>query len=94
MSDANPPRTRNVGVLLGLPVEITVELGTTVMTLDELLRLGPGSILELDRKVDEPLQLLVNGKQIGAGEAVMVKQSFALRVHHVLSRAERLQQLG
>ncbi|MBI3328522.1 MAG: flagellar motor switch protein FliM [Nitrospinae bacterium] len=94
MSDADLPRARKVGVLLGLPVEIVVELGATVMTLGDLLRLGPGSTIELGNKVDEPLQMLINGKKIGEGEAMMVRQSFALRIQAVLNRAERLQQLG
>ena len=94
MSDAELPRARNVRVLLGLPVEVAVELGATVMPLSELLRLGPGSVIELLNRVDEPLQMFINGRKIGEGEAVVVKDSFALRVQAVLSRAERIEQLS
>ena len=94
MSEAEMPYARNVGVVLGLPVEIAVELGAAVMTLGELLRLGPGSVIELLNRIDEPLQMFINGKKIGEGEVVMVRDSFALRVQAVLSRRERIEQLN
>jgi flagellar motor switch protein FliN len=94
MGDFERPRIRNVGVLLQLPVEVAVELGSTEMSLGELLRLGPGSVIELGSKVDEPLQVIVNGKKIGEGEAVMVKRHFGIRMLSVLSRADHVQQLS
>lgn len=94
MSDEDLPQARNVEVLLELPVELGVQLGATVMALGELLRLGPGSIIELRNKVGEPLPLLINGRKIGEGEVVMVSRRFGLRMMTLLSRAERLQQLG
>lgn len=84
---------RNVDVLLGLPVEVAVELGATEMELGELLRLGPGSVIELSNKVGEPLHVKVNGKNIGEGEAVVLKRRFSVRMLSILNRADRLQQL-
>lgn len=94
MGDIEWPRVRNVEVLLQLPVEVAVELGSTEMSLGELLRLGPGSIIELGNKVGEPLQAIVNGKKIGEGEAVMLKRRFGIRMLSVLCRADRIQQLN
>lgn len=63
-----------------VPVELTVEIGRTVMTLGQALRLGPGSIVELRRLAGEPVDLLAGGKQIARGEVVVVDEEFALRV--------------
>jgi flagellar motor switch protein FliN/FliY len=94
MGDATLPRGRNVGVLLGLPVELAVQIGATQMTMGELLRLGPGSVIELTSKVGDPLEVLINGKKIGEGEAVVMKRRFGIRMLSVLSRADRIQQLS
>jgi flagellar motor switch protein FliN/FliY len=94
MSTVERPHARNVGVLLELPVEVAVELGTTEMDLGELLRLGPGSVIELGRKVGEPLQVTVNGKPIGHGEAVVLKRRFGVRVLAIVNRADRLRHLS
>jgi flagellar motor switch protein FliN len=94
MGDVELPRARNAEVLLGLPVEVAVQLGATEMDLGELLRLGPGSVIELGNKVGEPLQVLINGRKIGEGEAVVVKRRFGVRMLSVLSRADRIQQLS
>jgi flagellar motor switch protein FliN/FliY len=94
MGDAKLPRVRNVGVLLGLSVELAVQLGATEMTLGELLRMGPGSVIELTSKVGDPLAVIINGKKIGEGEAVVTKRRFGIRMSSVLSRADRIQQLN
>jgi len=94
VSDPERPHTRNVEVLLGLPVEVAVELGTTEIALGELLRMGPGSVIELAEKVGEPLQVKINGKKIGEAEAVVLKRRFGARMVSILNRADRLQQLS
>jgi flagellar motor switch protein FliN/FliY len=94
MGDTELPRGRNVAVLLGLPVDLAVQLGTTEMTVGELLRLGPGSVIELTSKVGDPLQVIINGKKIGEGEAVVMKRRFGIRMLGILSRADRIQQLS
>jgi flagellar motor switch protein FliN/FliY len=93
VSDTEQRHARNVEVLLGLPVEVTVELGTAEMDLGELLRLGPGSIIELGSKVGEPLRVKVNSKEIGVGEAVVLKRRFGIRMLSILNCADRLHQL-
>jgi flagellar motor switch protein FliN/FliY len=86
--------TRNIEVLLGLPVEVAVELGAAEMGLGELLRLGPGSVIELSSKVGEPLRVKVNNKEIGTGEAVVIKRRFGIRMLSIINCADRLQQLS
>lgn len=91
MSDTERRHTRNIEVLLGLPIEVAVELGSAEVELGELLRLGPGSVIELGSKVGDPLRVKVNGKEIGTGEAVMVKRRFGIRMASIVNSADRLQ---
>jgi len=63
-----------------VPVELTVEIGRTHMTIGETLSLGPGSIVSLERLAGEPVDLLVNGKRIAYGEVVVIDEEFGLRI--------------
>ena len=63
-----------------VPVELTVEIGRTRMTIGETLALGPGSIVSLERLAGEPVDLLVNGKRIAYGEVVVIDEEFGLRI--------------
>ena len=63
-----------------VPVELTVEIGRTRMTIRETLALGPGSIVSLERLAGEPVDLLVNGKRIAYGEVVVIDEEFGLRI--------------
>jgi flagellar motor switch protein FliN/FliY len=63
-----------------VPVELTVEIGRTRMTIGETLGLGPGSIVSLERLAGEPVDLLVNGKRIAYGEVVVIDEEFGLRI--------------
>lgn len=63
-----------------VPVELTVEIGRTKMTIRETLALGPGSIVSLERLAGEPVDLLVNGKRIAYGEVVVIDEEFGLRI--------------
>ena len=66
--------------LYDVPVELTVEIGRTRMTIGETLALGPGSIVSLERLAGEPVDLLVNGKRIAYGEVVVIDEEFGLRI--------------
>ena len=68
-----------------VPVELTVEIGRTRMTIGETLALGPGSIITLNRLAGEPVDLLVNGKPIARGEVVVIDEEFGLRVTEVVT---------
>jgi flagellar motor switch protein FliN/FliY len=78
--------------LHAVPVELAVEIGRTSMTIGEALALGPGSIISLNRTAGEPVDLLVNGKQIARGEVVVIDEEFGLRITDVVSVAQRLKQ--
>lgn len=81
-------------LLLDVPLKVSVELGGTKLRIQELLDLGQGSILELDRMAGEPVDILVNGRAIALGEVVVVNDRYAVRVVSVHSAAERVESLG
>ncbi len=81
-------------LLLDVPLKVSVELGGTKLRIQELLDLGQGSILELDRLAGEPVDILVNGRAIALGEVVGVNERYAVRVVSVHSAAERVESLG
>ncbi|MCL1908475.1 MAG: flagellar motor switch protein FliN [Holophagaceae bacterium] len=86
--------TKNLDLLLDIELPVVVRMGHTEMPLGELLKLTPGSILELNRPADAPVDLLVNGKQIAKGEVVVVDGNFAFRITEIESTAQRLQSLS
>lgn len=83
----------NLESLLDVPVTLSVEIGRSKVPIRELISLNQGSVIELDRKVNEPLDLLVNGKLMARGEVVVVDGNFGLRLIEVVSPSERLQNL-
>lgn len=80
----------NIDLLLDVPLPITVELGRTSMTIRDILDLGPGSVVELDRVAGEPVDILVNGKLVARGEVVVIDENFGVRVVDIVAPAERL----
>ncbi len=85
-----PGEAENIGLLMRVPLRLTVEIGSCRMAVSEILKLGAGSVVELDRGAEEPVDLLVNGRRIARGEIVAVEERFALRVTEVLElRNER-----
>ncbi len=80
----------DLGRLNDVPVELTVEIGRTRMTIGETLALGPGAIVSLNRLAGEPVDLLVNGTPIARGEVVVIDEEFGLRVTEVGAGAGRL----
>lgn len=84
----------NIDLIVDIPVRITVELGRTRKTIGEVLALGPGSVVELNKMAGEPVDVLVNGKLIARGEVVVIDESFGIRVTEVVSRAERIRSMG
>jgi len=81
---------RNFELLLDIPLEVTVEIGRARLPLRTLLQLGAGSVIELAKLAGEPVDVLVNGKPIARGEAVMVNDKFGVRLTDVISPSERL----
>ena len=81
---------RNFDLLLDIPLEVTVEIGRAKVALRDLLALCPGSVVELSKLAHEPFEVLVNGKPIARGEAVMVGDKFGVRLTDVISPSERI----
>ena len=84
---------RSLDFILDIPLEISVELGRTSMLINELLQLGPGSVIELDKIAGEPMEILVNEKLVARGEVVVVKDKFAIRLTDIVSPIERIKSL-
>jgi len=81
VKDAEP---ENIGVLLHIPLRLTVELGGCTMTVAEILKLGAGSIVELDRAADHPVDLLANNRPVARGEIIAIEENFGLRITELL----------
>ena len=84
---------KGLEMLLDVPLQVTVELGRTKMTIRELLKLGEGSIIELPIAAGEPLEVLVNQKPIAKGEVVVVNEKYGIRLLSIISEMERIEQL-
>ena len=89
-SDTTP---RRFDLLMDVPLEVTVELGRSRMTIQELLALSPGSVIELDKLAGEPLDIVVNDHLVARGEAVVVNDKFGIRITDIVSRSERIARL-
>ncbi|MBF8721970.1 MULTISPECIES: flagellar motor switch protein FliN [Pseudomonas] len=83
----------NLDVILDIPVNISMEVGSTEISIRNLLQLNQGSVIELDRLAGEPLDVLVNGTLIAHGEVVVVNEKFGIRLTDVISPSERIKKL-
>lgn len=83
----------NLELILDIPLRVTVELGRTRMVVSELLNLGQGSVIELNKLAGEPMEILVNDKLVARGEAVVVNEKFGVRLTDIISPKERVEQL-
>ncbi len=86
--------TRNLDMLLDVPLQVTVELGKTHIAIKQILEYGQGSLITLDKLAGEPIDLLVNGKYFAKGEVVVIDENFGVRITSILSPAERIAQLS
>ncbi|AZR73867.1 hypothetical protein BBF96_10990 [Anoxybacter fermentans] len=83
----------NIKLIEDVPLQVTVQLGKTQMAIKDILELGSGSIIELDKLAGEPVDLLVNGKLIAKGEVVVIDENFGFRVKDIVSPLERIKQV-
>ena len=84
----------NLDLILDIPVTVSIELGRTRLHVEEILKLGQGSVVELEKLAGEPLEILVQGRPIGKGEVVVVNEKFGVRLTDIISPVERIQRLG
>ncbi len=73
-------QTANLEVVLDVPVSLTVELGSCLLPMREVLQLNIGSVVQLDKAADEPVQLMINGKLIGRGEVVVLENRLGIKI--------------
>lgn len=85
---------RNLDLIMDVPLEFTVVLGKSKRTIKDILSLGSGSVVELNKMTDEPLEILVNGKLIAEGEVVVINESFGIRITNILSKEERIRNIN
>src|SRR3990172_8159580 len=97
MSDAQEPPggapPRRLDMLLDVPLDVSVELGRCRMTIQDLLGLSPGSVIELDKVAGEALDILINDRLVARGEAVVVNDKFGVRITDIVSPQERIAKL-
>lgn len=84
---------KNIDLILDVPLDISVVLGRTKKSIKEILSLGTGSLIELQKLAEEPVEILVNGKKIAFGEVVVVDENFGVRITNIISSAERIRSL-
>jgi flagellar motor switch protein FliN/FliY len=80
--------------ILDIPLELSVELGKTKMLINDLLQLGQGSVIELNKLAGEPLEIFINRKLVARGEVVVVNEKFGVRLTDIISPLERVRSLG
>lgn len=84
---------KNIDLILDVPLEISVVLGRTKKSIKDILNLANGSLVQLDRLTDEPVEVLVNGKRVAYGEVVVVDENFGIRISSIVSNTERINSL-
>ncbi len=85
---------RNIDLILDVPLEISVVLGRTKKSIKDILNLGTGSLIELEKLAEEPVEIMVNGKKVAYGEVVVVDENFGVRITNIISSNERVKTLG
>lgn len=93
MPQNSVPPIKNIDLILDVPLDISVVLGRTKKSIQDILNLGTGSLIELDKLAEEPVEILVNGKQIALSEVVVVDENFGIRITNIVSSVERIKRL-
>jgi len=94
MQDNPGNSNANFDLLLDVQVPISVRFGKRQMMLEDIMKLGQGSVIELDRSADDPVELLVNDKLLATGEVVVADGHYAIRITQVESPVERIRSLA
>lgn len=92
-AEVDTKSSANMDFLLDIPLEISVELGRTKMLINELLKLGQGSVVELSKLAGETLEILANQKLVARGEVVVVNEKYGVRLTEIISPTERIERL-
>lgn len=92
-NNSTAPLPQNMELIQDVPLQVTVRLGKTKMSIRDILELGEGSIVELDKLAGEPVDLLVNGRLVAKGEVVVIDENFGFRVKDIISPLDRINNL-
>ena len=90
---ARTPTTSDLDFILDIPLEITVELGRTTMMINDLLKLGQGSVIELSKPAGDTLEILANNRLIAKGDVVVINDKYGIRLTEVITPVERVEKL-
>ncbi len=93
-TDEEQPERADLDFILDIPLELSVELGKTKMLVNDLLQLGQGSIVELNKLAGEPLEIYINRRLVARGEVVVVNEKFGVRLTDIISPLERVRSLS
>lgn len=88
------PLPKNIDLIMDVPLEVSVVLGRTKMNIRDILNLGTGSLIELDKLAEEPVEMLINGKRVAYGEVVVIDENFGVRITSIVSNEEKIKTLG
>ena len=92
-NDSKKHAPKNIDLIMDVPLEISVVLGRTIKSIKDILNLGPGSLVELNKLAEEPVEVLVNGKRVAFGEVVVVDENFGVRITSIVDNSERVKSL-
>lgn len=93
LEDVSSGGKQNINLILDVPLQISVVLGTAIKTIKEVLELSNGSLVELDKLTEEPVEILVNGKKVAMGEVVVIDEHFGVRIVSIVSNTEKVKSL-
>ena len=93
-SSSDETSENKIDMLLEVELDVTIELGRKKMSIQEVLQLGKGSVIELSKLAGEPVDIYVNQKQLAKGEVVVVDENFAIRITTLIEKSERLKSLS
>lgn len=94
LKTSDSPSDADLDFILDIPLEITVELGRTKMLINDLLKLGQGSVIELPKPAGDTLEILANNRLIAKGDVVVVNEKYGIRLTEVITPVERVEKLG
>ena len=90
----DPDARADIDFILDIPLEVSIELGRTKMLIQDLLKLGQGSVVELPKPAGDTLEIFANGKLIAKGEVVVMNEKYGVRITEIVSPIERIERLG
>lgn len=92
--EGGTPPSRDLEMIMDIPVKLTVELGRTKLTIKQLLELAQGSVIELDGLAGEPMDILINGYLVAQGEVVVIEDKYGIRITEIITPSERIHKLN